>query len=79
MLPNCTKNSVLYENVCEQCNPGAGKEKELTAVKQDIPTLYVGETSRSIFERSREHWSDWRSAKEGSHMRKHQQEAHTFQ
>ena len=76
MLPDCTRNSVLYENVCEQCNPDAGKDKELEGVQQDIPTLYVGETSRSIYERSGEHWGDWRSNKEGSHMRKHQEEAH---
>ena len=76
MLPNCTQSSLMYENVCGTCNPGAGEAKELRNIKQDIPTLYVGETSRSIFERSREHWGDWRSSKEGSHMRKHQEEAH---
>ena len=76
MLPDWTRSSVLYENVCEQCNPEAGKDKELNEVQQDIPTLYVGETSRSIYERSGEHWGDWRSNKEGSHMRKHQEEAH---
>ena len=66
----------LYSYSCGWCNPGAGQEKELTEVKQDIPTLYIGETSRSIYERSKEHWADWRRAKEGSHMRKHQEEAH---
>ena len=39
MLPDCTRSSVLYENVCEQCNPEAGKDKELNEVQQDIPTL----------------------------------------
>ena len=54
----------------------AGNKGELKEVKDDIPTLYVGETSRSIFERSREHWDDWRSRKEESHIRRHQEAEH---
>ena len=76
MLPNCTKSSVLYENVCGLCNPKAGEDKELTGVRLDIPTLYVGESSRTIYERSKEHWSDWRSKSDSSHMWKHQMEEH---
>ena len=75
-LPNCKKASLVYENVCLRCNPGAGNKGELKEVKDDIPTLYVGETSRSIFERSREHWDDWRSRKEESHIRRHQEAEH---
>ena len=76
MLPNCTQSSLMYENVCGTCNPGAGKDKELKEVKQDIPTLYVGETSRSVYERSKEHWGAWRNRTEKSHIWKHQVEAH---
>ena len=72
-LPNCRKSSLVYENVCLECNPGAGSKGELKGVRNDIPTLYVGETSRSVFERSREHWEAWRSKKEESHIRKHQE------
>ena len=36
------------------------------------PALYVGETSRSIQERSKEHWEDVRGKKEDSHMIRHQ-------
>ena len=75
-LPNCKKSSLVYENVCLKCNPGAGSKKELREVKDDTPTLYVGETSRSVFERSREHWGAWRSRKEDSHIRKHQEADH---
>ena len=45
-------------------------------VKSDVPTLYVGETSRTIYERSREHWADWRGRKDTSHILKHQEQVH---
>ena len=45
MLPPCTKKSLVYENVCRACNPGAGTKKELGEVRSDIPTIYVDETS----------------------------------
>ena len=39
-------------------------------------SVYVGESSRTIFERSREHWNDWRSRSDKSHILKHQDDAH---
>ena len=36
------------------------------------PALYVGESSRSVSERGREHWASYRAMKEDSHMHKHQ-------
>ena len=75
-LPNCKKASLVYENVCKRCNPGADSKKELVEVKNDVPTIYVGETSRSVFERSREHWGAWRSQKEDSHILRHQVAEH---
>ena len=69
MLPNCTQSSLVYENVCGACNPGAEEGKELKEVKHDIPTLCV-------YERSKEHWGAWRSRSEKSHIWKHQVEAH---
>ena len=68
--------SVVYENVCLKCNPGAKEPRELRNIKTDIPSLYVGETSRSIQERSREHWGVWRSRKEDSHILRHQVNDH---
>ena len=57
-IPPCTRNSLLYENICLKCNPGARNrsKEEIELVRDDIPTIYVGETSRSIQERSKEHW-----------------------
>ena len=75
-LPNCKKASLVYENVCLECNPKAGAKEELKELKKDTPSVYIGETSRTIYERSKEHWSSWRSKKEESHIRKHQENDH---
>ena len=48
----------------------------LEKVRCDVPSLYVGESSRSLFERGGEHWADWRTKKSSSHIAKHQEEAH---
>ena len=55
---------------------GARGKKELAHVRTDIPSLYVGESSRSLFERSREHWKQWKSNDKRSHIRKHMELAH---
>ena len=68
MVPNCTRTLVVYENVCEDCNPTAGA-KELGRIREDIPSLYVGESSRTLYERSREHHRDVRSKPVKSHMK----------
>ena len=75
-LPNCTRKSIVYENICSVCNPGATKEGELVDVKEGAPSVYVGESSRSIFERSREHWEGARRGATGNHMVKHQMLEH---
>ena len=75
-MQNCTKSSILYESVCHRCNPEAQKKAPLEVVKNDVPSLYVGESSRSIYERGGEHWADWRARKTSSHIAKHQEEAH---
>ena len=78
MVPNCTKQSVVYENVCSKCVPSAvgDKELKLEELQGDLPVLYVGETSRSIAERSREHWALYRRRGEDNHMVRHQDIAH---
>ena len=72
----CTKNSVVYENICASCNPEAGGKKELEQVVTNFPTTYIGETSRSIMERTREHWRSYRSKNKDSHILKHQELQH---
>ena len=73
VVPNCTKQSVVYENVCASCIPGAGGKDPIKGEDLDPgkPALYVGETSRSIMERAREHHVAWKGRKGDSHMWKH--------
>jgi hypothetical protein len=76
-LPNCTQRNILYESSCLVCNPEgswADKNKEGTdslADSREQPSIYVGESSRSIYERSKEHWRDTTGRLEESHMHKH--------
>ena len=46
-------------------------------MKEGAPTIYIGETSRSIFERSKEHWEGVRKEDSKNHMVKHQALEHT--
>ena len=77
-LPDCSKRSVLYENACVDCIPTAGRKggPREQDVNADVPALYVGESSRSVMERSREHWAGYRGAKADNHMVRHQLLAH---
>ena len=74
-LAPCTRKSLVYENICSECNPGAGGKEEIKGGGDPgRPSIYVGETSRSIQERGREHWAaatGSAKAKEGSHIAKH--------
>ena len=70
-VPACTRTSIVYENVCIECNPGATSKGEIKEVKSGAPSLYVGETSMSIEERAQEHWGAARRKEEKSQMQKH--------
>ena len=70
-IPDCSRKNLMYENICISCNPGAAGGEKVEQVKDDIPTLYVGETSRSIFERGKEHWEGAKKGAENNHMVRH--------
>ena len=70
-LPNCTKRNLVYENICLECNPEASKKGELKTPNGNIPSIYVGETSRSVQERAKEHQEALKSNSNDSHMYKH--------
>ena len=55
-VPRCTLVNVTYENICTKCNPSALKKGNLREQEAKVPSLYVGETSRSLQERASEHW-----------------------
>ena len=75
-LPQCTQTNLVYENICVGCNPGATRKGEQEDVRSDIPTVYIGETSRSIYERSKEHWEGVKKMCSKNHMVKHQMLEH---
>ena len=75
-LPNCKKRNIVYESICALCNPGALKKGPLKVYDSSKPSLYVGETARSLQERSREHIADLEARSSNSHMWKHQEESH---
>ena len=72
----CNKASLVYENICMSCNPEARKKGEFKDHNTNQPSIYIGETSRSMHERSLEHWGAFRGSKEESHIFKHQQNHH---
>ena len=71
-LQPCTRTSAVYENVCSQCNPEILGKGELKRQNGEHPSIYVGETSRSVQERSLEHWAPWRRRDNDGHITKHQ-------
>ena len=63
----------MYESYCTVCNPmevKRGKTDEITFLKEG-KGVYVGESSRSLYERTREHVADRVAHKEDSHQIKH--------
>ena len=70
---DCKRRNVLYESYCTLCNPEdikRGRKDEITFLKEG-KGIYVGESSRSMYERTREHVADRISRKEESHQVKH--------
>ena len=56
--------------------PSWQQHKEGLADKRGVPSLYVGESARSLCERAGEHWADAEGWKEESHMVEHQIQSH---
>ena len=75
----CTTKNIVYESECSKCNPEGTRrvaDRSGLAEKGDKPSLYVGESSRSLKERAGEHWADAEGWKEECHMVEHQMMAH---
>ena len=76
-LEDCKRRNVLYELSCTLCekeeeeNDERGHRRRKVRRGMQGGAVYVGETGRSIFERSSEHVKDAQSQKEESHMVKH--------
>ena len=67
---DCITRNILYESQCEKC---LSDEKR----SGGNASLYVGESARSLFERSCEHWQATSQKKEESHMHQHMVEEHS--
>ena len=65
---DCRKRNILYESECTICNKVKKDGKEDL---KDGRGIYVGESSRSIYERAKEHASDREKQSEDSHQIKH--------
>ena len=74
--PDCTRSGVVYESICVICNPSCVEKGDLKKQESKAPSLYVGESSRSIQERAMEHWGAARKGDKKSHMFKHQCNEH---
>ena len=67
----CTQRNILYESECGKCNVlGEHKvrDKDTLGDTRDPPSIYVGESARSLAERSKEQWGDYQKLKPETHM-----------
>ena len=62
--PICMVKNAIYTNTCKEC------------LKEGRQTKYVGETSRTVIERAKEHARDRLDYKKSSHMRDHATDDH---
>ena len=70
-LPDCTTRGIVYESICTKCNPGATRPGPLKMANNTVPSVYVGESSRSVYERAGEHSNAYRKRNSDSHIWKH--------
>ena len=80
-LQDCTRRGIIYESVCTICNPEGEKKEKIGDLREtrEFPSIYVGESGRSLYERAGEHWRDYRSGAEDSHILKHWTNHHQSQ
>ena len=67
----CSVKNIVYESVCTWC------EKDENKVPGQEPYKYIGETSRTLYERMKEHWSDAGKIKDCSHIARHWATVHS--
>ena len=71
---NCKQSSILYESRCKLCNPNLPSSS--LGEQTERIGIYYGETSRTLYERSKEHVNDADSFTQGSHIVKHWMTSH---
>ena len=70
----CRRSNVGYQMECGLCDDMAVQTDD-----QDCRTTYIGETSRNVYTRGKEHIYKYETAHSDSFMQKHQQEVHDCQ
>jgi hypothetical protein len=65
------KRNVVYETWCETCRQEEEKTREIGNWEEAKLYKYIGESSRSCYERGWEYQGDFEQLKPGSHMLKH--------
>ena len=68
---DCRRRNVLYENQCQVCKVDMKDGEKMNDFLKDGKGRYIGETSRSIYERSQEHQRDKENQEDDSHQVKH--------
>ena len=86
MTKDCTKRNLVYQTYCMTCRERDEERIKLEAGEDDKKARdeisrmklhkYIGETSRSSFERSQEHLNDMRQLKPSSHLLRHALDQH---
>jgi hypothetical protein len=77
VIPNCKQASIVYESSCLICNQEDGKNKK--DGNEGRNGIYLGETSRTLHERTKEQFKDATDFSEGSHMVKHWLTTHEYE
>ena len=73
---DCVRRNILYESECTKCCDGDSVTGVSLERLDKEASLYVGESARSLFERSSEHWQAAEQKKEESHIFQHCEESH---
>jgi hypothetical protein len=72
----CRARNIVYETMCMWCNPESRGVERKEGEKAGRKGVYIGESSRSIHERSKEHEKDAEGFSKKSHIVKHWMECH---
>jgi hypothetical protein len=73
---DCRRRNILYESECMVCAASKPVQKDGKVDMKDGKGVYVGESSRSIYERAKEHDADKEKNSEESHQIKHWLSSH---
>ena len=70
--------NLIYDSSCTICNPATRKTNPSQEDEQKVREgIYYGETSRTLMERSQEHYRDAASFSKKSHIIKHWMSGHS--